>query len=496
MNILCSSKSVQIQKLLTTLEDISDKIKALTADIYRWKQDEDKLTKDRITKRHESGVRPRHNPRKTILLDDTPSTSIPVERTSKRPRRAEVVEIDLEDSESPSSSEDTPLKRAKRSQASEIDLDSSNFKIVEGYVMVYTSGVCNEGDKSNAKAGFGVWFDRGTMNISHPVIGRPSKIIADIQALVVALLTLKKHKVKMAMLHTSLATTSMKSRINYWKQNWKTLSNRDDANKDLIAKLEACLEEFDDIQWIHVKESEADILAEDGAAFYEEGKTGSLCNISGMYSWEDKINFMLRTEESKLKKSKSKAASSVGLSNFLCKPVDKPSNISERVSDETDSEDVNFQKDGDYVVVYTDGACENNGRANAKAGIGVWFGDSHPLNISEPVVGRPTNNTAEIRACLAALEVLHRYRIKKVSLHTDSMFIINSMTLWIHNWKANGWKTSKGDAVKNKTDFMKLDEIIKRFDDLRWVHVKGHHGVRGNEEADKLARNGAARYKP
>ncbi|CAH1983703.1 unnamed protein product [Acanthoscelides obtectus] len=155
--------SVQIQKLLTTLEDISDKIKALTADIYRWKQDEDKLTKDRITKRHESGVRPRHNPRKTILLDDTPSTSIPVERTSKRPRRAEVVEIDLEDSESPSSSEDTPLKRAKRSQASEIDLDSSNFKIVEGYVMVYTSGVCNEGDKSNAKAGFGVWFDRGTM---------------------------------------------------------------------------------------------------------------------------------------------------------------------------------------------------------------------------------------------------------------------------------------------------------------------------------------------
>ncbi|CAH1983699.1 unnamed protein product [Acanthoscelides obtectus] len=362
--------------------------------------------------------------------------------------------------------------------------------------MVYTSGVCNEGDKSNAKAGFGVWFDRGTMNISHPVIGRPSKIIADIQALVVALLTLKKHKVKMAMLHTSLATTSMKSRINYWKQNWKTLSNRDDANKDLIAKLEACLEEFDDIQWIHVKESEADILAEDGAAFYEEGKTGSLCNISGMYSWEDKINFMLRTEESKLKKSKSKAASSVGLSNFLCKPVDKPSNISERVSDETDSEDVNFQKDGDYVVVYTDGACENNGRANAKAGIGVWFGDSHPLNISEPVVGRPTNNTAEIRACLAALEVLHRYRIKKVSLHTDSMFIINSMTLWIHNWKANGWKTSKGDAVKNKTDFMKLDEIIKRFDDLRWVHVKGHHGVRGNEEADKLARNGAARYKP
>nr|CAI5858589.1 unnamed protein product [Callosobruchus analis] len=86
--------------------------------------------------------------------------------------------------------------------------------------------------------------------------------------------------------------------------------------------------------------------------------------------------------------------------------------------------------------------------------------------------------------------------IKKVELHTDSQFTLNSITLWIHNWKKRGWKTVAGTDVKNKEDFVKLDECVSHFEDVRWVLEQGHAGVRGNEEADKLAKIGAARYKP
>ncbi|XP_023020588.2 ribonuclease H, partial [Leptinotarsa decemlineata] len=154
-----------------------------------------------------------------------------------------------------------------------------------------------------------------------------------------------------------------------------------------------------------------------------------------------------------------------------------------------------FNKEGDHVIVYTDGSCENNGKSNAKAGIGVWFGDNHPLNISKPVEGKATNNTAEIQACIQALHQLRDQGEKKVKIITDSQFTINCITKWINNWKRNNWKTASGGAVKNKEDLQKLDEIIKSFSDVKWHHVAGHQGIKGNEEADKLARNGALSYR-
>ncbi|KAG5875048.1 hypothetical protein JTB14_026180 [Gonioctena quinquepunctata] len=155
-----------------------------------------------------------------------------------------------------------------------------------------------------------------------------------------------------------------------------------------------------------------------------------------------------------------------------------------------------FNKEGDFVVVYTDGACENNGKANAKAGIGVWFGDNHPLNISKPVEGKATNNTAEIQACIQALSLLKDQGITKVKIFTDSQFTIDCMTKWIKRWRKNNWKTSSGGPVKNKEDLQKLDETIKSFSGVQWFHVAGHNGIKGNEEADKLAREGAQRYRP
>ncbi|XP_071518691.1 ribonuclease H1 isoform X2 [Panulirus ornatus] len=154
-----------------------------------------------------------------------------------------------------------------------------------------------------------------------------------------------------------------------------------------------------------------------------------------------------------------------------------------------------FSTDSDgFLIVYTDGACEFNGRHGARAGVGVYFGPDHPLNVSEPVKGRATNNTAEIQAATYALELAQASGFKKVAVHTDSQFMINCMTSWLKNWKKKNWCKSDGEPVKNKEDLITLDAASEGLA-VKWVHVKGHAGHEGNELADKLARQGAKNYK-
>ncbi|XP_044754070.1 ribonuclease H1-like [Coccinella septempunctata] len=191
-----------------------------------------------------------------------------------------------------------------------------------------------------------------------------------------------------------------------------------------------------------------------------------------------------------LEAKRKREGSEDSLDDFFPDESEHPSNLS-KISKLSSS----FTEEGDYVVVYTDGACENNGKASAKAGIGVWFGDDHPLNISRPVQGKATNNTAEIQACVAALELLYREGVRKVRLKTDSQFTINCITQWIKKWKKNNWKLTTGGDVKNKEDLMKLDNIRNKMTHVDWVHIRGHSGEKGNEEADKLARQGALLYK-
>lgn len=154
-----------------------------------------------------------------------------------------------------------------------------------------------------------------------------------------------------------------------------------------------------------------------------------------------------------------------------------------------------FEIENDFVVVFTDGACENNGKANARAGIGVWFGKNHPLNISKPVEGRPTNNTAEIQACIHAINTAHTNGVRKLKIKTDSEFVINSITKWIFKWRTNNWKVASGGDVKNKEDFVMLDNSIKLMEKVIWEHVDAHKGIEGNEGADTLAKAGAILYR-
>ena len=158
----------------------------------------------------------------------------------------------------------------------------------------------------------------------------------------------------------------------------------------------------------------------------------------------------------------------------------------------------NLRYEGDWVMVFTDGACPNNGKGGARAGIGVWWNYGHKHNVSERVKGeKQTNNVGEIQAIVRAIRVAFEMKsIRKLQINTDSEFTINSVTKWMSGWKKKGWRKADGKEVANKEDFMILDEVLQKAKDIekveiKWQHVRGHAGVEGNEEADKLAVAGA-----
>lgn len=169
----------------------------------------------------------------------------------------------------------------------------------------------------------------------------------------------------------------------------------------------------------------------------------------------------------------------------------QPKRVKLSESSTTESKD-GFTYMGDAVVVYTDGCCLANGKNSAKAGIGVYWGHNHPLNVGERLQGRQTNQRAEIQAACRALEQAKEKNIKKLVLYTDSKFTINGVTSWVKNWKLNGWRLKSGGQITNKEDFVKLDRLNAEVE-VVWLHIPGHAGYRGNEEADRLSREGAAK---
>ena len=140
------------------------------------------------------------------------------------------------------------------------------------------------------------------------------------------------------------------------------------------------------------------------------------------------------------------------------------------------------------MTIYTDGACSGN------PGPGGWgallqFGEhERELKGGER---NTTNNRMELTAAIAALETLKR--TCKVHLHTDSTYLRDGMTSWIHNWKRNGWRTTAKKPVKNVDLWLRLDEAIQSHD-IEWHWIKGHAGDPGNEAADALARQGLDAY--
>jgi len=135
------------------------------------------------------------------------------------------------------------------------------------------------------------------------------------------------------------------------------------------------------------------------------------------------------------------------------------------------------------VVIYTDGACSGNPGMGGWGAILSFAGKEKELKGGEL---HTTNNRMELMAAISALEALTKPC--EVDLHTDSQYVRNGISSWIHGWKKNGWKTADKKPVKNVDLWQRLEAALKQHD-VRWHWVKGHAGHPMNERADQLARD-------
>jgi len=147
------------------------------------------------------------------------------------------------------------------------------------------------------------------------------------------------------------------------------------------------------------------------------------------------------------------------------------------------------------LYAYTDGACSGN------PGPGGWGVLMRAIEGDTIVKERElsggeadtTNNRMELCGAIAALEALSRP--SAITIVTDSAYVKNGITGWMHGWKRNGWRTADKKPVKNVELWQRLDEAQKRHT-VTWEWVKGHAGHPENERADELARAGMAPFKP
>ena len=138
--------------------------------------------------------------------------------------------------------------------------------------------------------------------------------------------------------------------------------------------------------------------------------------------------------------------------------------------------------EGPHVIVHTDGACSGNPGPGGWGAILTSGSHEKELKGGEP---HTTNNRMELMAAISALEALKQP--STVELHTDSQYVQQGISQWIHGWKRNGWKTADRKPVKNTDLWQRLDTALERHH-VRWHWVRGHAGHALNERADGLAR--------
>lgn len=136
------------------------------------------------------------------------------------------------------------------------------------------------------------------------------------------------------------------------------------------------------------------------------------------------------------------------------------------------------------VEIFTDGACRGN------PGPGGWGALMRYQGSEKSFFGgeqNTTNNRMELMAAIKGLEALKEPC--QVTLTTDSQYVRQGVTQWIHNWKRNGWRTASKSPVKNSDLWQQLDAVAAQHQ-IEWCWVKGHAGHRENELADQLANQG------
>lgn len=159
-------------------------------------------------------------------------------------------------------------------------------------------------------------------------------------------------------------------------------------------------------------------------------------------------------------------------------------------------DDYNSENEDDQkpIFVYTDGACTNNGKRNAKAGFGVYFGKNDERNVSESYNGPQTNNVAELLAIIKALSIL-RSEIEngeKIVIYSDSTYAIRCCTDYGEKMEKKNWMKKKNQEIPNAKIVKAAYSFCKGKKNIKFEHIDAHTGLQdrhslGNENADRLA---------
>jgi ribonuclease HI len=134
------------------------------------------------------------------------------------------------------------------------------------------------------------------------------------------------------------------------------------------------------------------------------------------------------------------------------------------------------------IEIFTDGACSGNPGPGGWGAILRFNGKEKELSGGE---NETTNNKMELQAAIEALKALKEPCT--IDLWTDSQYLRQGITQWIHNWKKNGWRTADKKPVKNQEQWVELDALVLKHS-IEWHWLKGHAGHPENERCDELAR--------
>jgi ribonuclease HI len=148
------------------------------------------------------------------------------------------------------------------------------------------------------------------------------------------------------------------------------------------------------------------------------------------------------------------------------------------------------------IIIYTDGSCTQK---EDKCGYGIHFPNNEFKDISEPFNKLPkTSQRAELYGIYKSIKkVTKKNKNMNITIHTDSLYSINSITKWINNWKQNNWKSSTGKSIANQDIIKKIDTLIENHEgNIKFIHVRAHTNKNDynsihNDIADKLAKDGA-----
>lgn len=144
------------------------------------------------------------------------------------------------------------------------------------------------------------------------------------------------------------------------------------------------------------------------------------------------------------------------------------------------------------IDIFTDGGCSGN------PGPGGWafviLKDGKLIINSSGGSPATTNNIMELTAVINAIKDCQIMGFSNFSIHTDSQYVKNGITQWIHNWMRNGWRTSSKEPVKNKDLWLELNDLNAK-SNIEWIWVKGHAGIEFNEMCDSLVRAEMDKFK-